>query len=86
MPNRDAEISRLRQALRFYAHKLHFEIHDQLAWDTVSGEPSNFLCDSADTATVENGWIARSALRGEPLDFEEELAPIEGEYGGSPRE
>ena len=33
--------------------------------DTVSGEPQNWWCDEAGTATVEDGSIAAMVLRGE---------------------
>ena len=49
-------------ALRFYAEQGHFGISDESAWDTVSGEPQNYWCDEAGTATVEDGSIARRAL------------------------
>lgn len=76
-----AEIIRLRQALRFYAHKEHFDVSgDPDAWDTVSGEPPNFWCDEAGTATIEDGTIAKMALRGGQVDWDgEPPEPIEGE-------
>jgi hypothetical protein len=49
-------------ALRFYAESDHFMLADPDAWDTVSGEPQNFLCDEAGTATVEDGSVAKAAL------------------------
>jgi hypothetical protein len=61
----EQENARLREALRFYADKNHFAISDEDVWDTVSGEPGNFWCDEAGTATVEDGWVARTALSGE---------------------
>lgn len=51
-------------ALRFYAQRQHFVLADSDAWDTVSGEPANFWEDEANTATVEDGSIARVALEG----------------------
>ena len=39
-------------------------MNDESAWDTVSGEPANFKCDEAGTATVEDGAIARMTLEG----------------------
>lgn len=56
------EIARLRRALKFYAHKGHFMLSDEGAWDTVSDEPQNLWCDLAGTATVEDGFFARAAL------------------------
>lgn len=50
------------EALQFYADKSHFTVHDEGVWDTVSGEPQNFWEDDANSATVEDGSIARLAL------------------------
>lgn len=76
-----AENERLRQALRFYAHRCHLTLGDPHAWDVVSGEPPNYLCDEAGTATIEDGTIAQMALRGVDLgdEIEEFRTPIEGE-------
>lgn len=54
----------LRAALAFYAEGNHFVRHNELAWDTVSGEPANLWEDDSNTATVEDGSIALAALRG----------------------
>lgn len=62
----------LREALQFYADREHFNIADSDAWDTVSGEPQNFWCDDAGTATVEDGTVAAMALRGTPLKDEDD--------------
>lgn len=62
----------LRQALRFYAAREHFNLSDRDAWDTVSGEPQNWWCDDAGTATVEDGSIAAMALRGEAIHWDDE--------------
>ena len=83
----EAELARLRavepvappgwrEALQFYADRSHFVIADADAWDTVSGEPSNFWCDNG-TATVEDGTVAKMALAGTPLSDEDddEAAP-----------
>ena len=59
----------LLKALRFYANGDHFNLSDENAWDTVSGEPQNFYCDEAGTATVEDGTIAKMALRGEQKGY-----------------
>lgn len=72
------------RALRFYARGHHFGLSNPDAWDTVSGEPQNYYCDEAGTATVEDGSIAAAALRGEPanwLDGSEDCSPkaIDGE-------
>lgn len=53
---------KLREALQFYADGLHFTMHDKDAWDTVSGEPQNFWEDENNTATVEDGSIARATI------------------------
>lgn len=62
-----AEIENLRKALQFYADGDHFGRSDDTAWDTVSGEPQNWWCDEAGTATVEDGSLARMALAGHPF-------------------
>lgn len=84
-----AENERLRQALRFYARGCHLTLSDPHAWDVVSGEPPNYLCDEAGTATIEDGTIAQMALRGVDLvaEIEEFRMPIEGEpnVGVQPR-
>lgn len=59
------EVDLLRTALQFYANGDHFNLSDDTAWDTVSGEPQNWWCDEAGTATVEDGSIAAMVLRGE---------------------
>lgn len=66
------EIENLRKALKFYGDGGHFIKADDTAWDTVSGEPQNYWCDEAGTATVEDGSIARLALSGQPVHFEDE--------------
>lgn len=70
-------------ALRFYANRDHMALADESAWDTVSGEPPNFWCDEAGTATIEDGAIAAMALRGVAVDWTADdgapPAPIEGE-------
>lgn len=65
--------------LRFYAHGHHFCLSDGTAWDTVSGEPQNFWCDEAGTATVEDGSVAKALLQGKAMEAEELCAPIDGE-------
>lgn len=60
-PTRDDLIA----ALQFYARGEHFALSDDTAWDTVSGEPQNWWCDEAGTATVEDGSIAKLVLSGE---------------------
>lgn len=70
-----AEVENLRKALQFYADKDHFNIADEGAWDTVSGEPQNYWCDEEGTATVEDGTIARLALAGHQIKFDADAAP-----------
>jgi hypothetical protein len=88
-PAQPADIENLRKALQFYADGEHFIKSDDSAWDTVSGEPQNYWCDEAGTATVEDGSIARLALEGRPIRFEEDdsaLPPApstEGESNGN---
>ena len=60
-----AQVENLRAALQWYADGLHFDKASPDAWDTVSGEPQNWWCDEAGTATVEDGSIAAMVLRGE---------------------
>lgn len=67
-----AECQGMIVALRYYANQHHFLIADERAWDTVSGEPQNFHCDEAGTATVEDGTIAKLALRGEAIHWIED--------------
>lgn len=69
------EVENLRKALQFYADKDHFNIADEGAWDTVSGEPQNYWCDEEGTATVEDGTIARLALAGHQIRFDADEAP-----------
>lgn len=61
---RGHEITRLRTALRFYARGEHFQAEDG-AFDSVSGEPENWLRSTRDddTTMIENGKVACSALR-----------------------
>jgi ferredoxin-NADP reductase len=59
------QVESLRAALQWYADGLHFDKASPDAWDTVSGEPQNWWCDEAGTATVEDGSIAAMVLRGE---------------------
>jgi hypothetical protein len=66
------DVDNLRRALRFYANGWHFSLSEPGAWDTVSGEPQNYYCDEHGTATVEDGSIAKMALRGELIEFKEE--------------
>lgn len=65
-------------ALRYYANGHHMLLSEPDKWDTVSGEPPNFKCDEAGTATVEDGSIAALALQGMEIDWgdgEERFVP-----------
>ncbi|MBL1311226.1 MULTISPECIES: hypothetical protein [unclassified Pseudomonas] len=59
----DERADRLELALKFYADGDHLLLADPDAWDTCSGEPVNFLHDDAGTASVEDGSIAKVALK-----------------------
>lgn len=60
-------VKELEEGLKFYADRNHFHWHDPDAWDTVSGEPTNFYEDESNTATVEDGSIAKLVLAGSPI-------------------
>lgn len=64
----------LESALRFYARGNHAML-DKDAWDTVSGEPQNYWCDEAGTATVEDGRIAKNFLLGVWRNWAPDEAP-----------
>ena len=78
-------------ALRFYANGGPFSIDgDAQEFDTVSGEPGNFLFSQKDDdcTMIEDGGIAKAVLQGKRIYHEEdelESAPIEGEiYSSAP--
>jgi hypothetical protein len=62
-----AENVRLREALQFYADGGHFlPLHPE-KWESVSGEPENFVEEGmAGSVTVEDGSIAKVALSQPP--------------------
>ena len=69
-------------ALRFYAHGHHFNIDaDHQQFDTVSGEPQNWLMSERDDdcTMIEDGSIAKAVLLGGLPGFEEPTEPLEGE-------
>lgn len=81
-----ADNDRLRVALRFYARSEHYLLDDAEEFDTVSGEPQNWLCSGREDSQtmVEDGQVARFALRGETInwvDGDEDMTPqpIDGE-------
>lgn len=62
----EEKIDMLKEALEFYATQQHFifgglNINEP---ETVSGEPTNFLCGGGEgnEYTYEDGWVAREAL------------------------
>lgn len=81
-----AENERLRVALRFYARGNHYHLDAVEEFDSVSGEPDNWLCSGLDNSEtmVENGRVAQWALQDKRLDWmdgedDETPQPIEGE-------
>ncbi len=79
----DERVDLMEKALKFYADGNHLLLADSDAWDTCSGEPVNFLHDDAGTASVEDGSIAKTALKPEEAthDFRmigtEKMPPME---------
>jgi len=79
----------LLTALRFYARGEHFHISnspDDPGFESVSGEPENWLCSNRDDdeTMIEDGTIALKALRGAELnwrdgDDDHTPQPVEGE-------
>jgi len=66
------EVAALRRCLQFYADGVHFMLSAPEEWDTVTGEPQNFWCDAAGTATVEDGSLAKMALEGKPIAWDKD--------------
>ena len=66
-----ADAEALRVALRFYATGEHFHIDPDEDWDSVSGEPENWLCSDRENSTtmLENGTVARMVLQGKAIDW-----------------
>lgn len=80
------EIERLKVALRFYARGQHLSLDDEEDFDTVSGEPENWLCSGVENSTtmVEDGAVARFTLQGKLIQWcdggeDETPQPIDGE-------
>ena len=80
------EIARLRTGLRFYARGEHFNVDRAEEFDTVSGEPQNWLFSGVDGSTtmIEDGEIARRYLMDIAInwidgDDDETPQPIDGE-------
>jgi len=82
--NLRAERDAMAKALTFYATQEHFILSDDTMWDTVSGEPPNWWCDEAGTATVEDGSIARLVLAG-GQSAADVIAQIENEKANGSR-
>lgn len=75
-------------ALRFYANGSHYHIDDDhQQFDTVSGEPQNWLMSERDDdcTMFEDGSIAKAALLGNGPVFEEPEEPVEGEIYAAPQ-
>jgi hypothetical protein len=83
--NDKARIKMLEEALQFYANGDHFTMHDSSAWDTVSGEPPNFYEDESNTATVEDGSIAKMVLAGTAIP-DDDAAPQATQPEAAPSE
>lgn len=59
------EVERLRAALKFYADGEHYHFESG-KWDTVSGEPLNILWCGDEPDFIEDGTVARAALKRQP--------------------
>jgi hypothetical protein len=75
------EIAMLRTALRFYGRGEHYHLDESEEFDSVSGEPQNWLCSGREDSTtmVENGRVAKLALEGTPcnwIDGDEDKTPL----------
>lgn len=69
-PNYGSALSIAREALQFYADREHLHIRQDHVWDTIPGQPRNLYTDDRYTATVENGYRAKQALK--------EIADVQG--------
>ncbi len=76
-----ADNERLRIALRFYARGEHYNTDDSEEFDTVSGEPQNWLCSGREDSStmIENGQVARCALLGKEINW------IDGDEDSTPQ-
>ena len=52
----------LGQALKFYAEREHYHFESG-NWDTESGEPLNILWNGGEPDFIEDGGVARAALK-----------------------
>lgn len=68
---RDAEIKRLRTALRFYANGDHYRADEGEEFDTCSGEPQNWIFSGIEdsSTSIETGGVAKAALQGIDVDW-----------------
>lgn len=66
-----AQVERFRLALRFYANGEHFNTDDDEEFDTVSGEPANWLYSGREdsTTSIEDGSIAKLTLQGKVVNW-----------------
>lgn len=58
----DERVDVLEQALKFYAEREHYHFESG-NWDTVSGEPLNILWNGDEPDFIEDGAVARAALK-----------------------
>jgi len=70
-----ARIRELEQALKFYADREHYHFESG-NWDTVSGEPLNILWNGDEPDFIEDGSVARAALK--PVEGGDQLNTITG--------
>lgn len=87
----NSENERLRTALRFYARGQHYNTDDEEDFDTVSGEPVNWLHSGLDGSTtmIEDGSVARVTLQGISINWidggeDDTPQPIDGEIYTQP--
>lgn len=53
----------LESALKFYADGDHYSVDDGLNWDSCSGEPANILWHEDQPWFIEDGSVAKAALK-----------------------
>jgi hypothetical protein len=66
-----ADVERLKAGLKWYADGSHVVGLDD-DWDTVSGEPQNWLC-GPESGMVENGGVAKTVMDGGYIVDDEEI-------------
>gem|GEM_PF-5774724 len=62
----DQRVDELEAALKFYADKDHYHFDEPDKWVSVSGEAENLLWHEEDPAYIEDGSVARNALKVRP--------------------